>query len=563
MPRKVYVRNQGEITLKDFIAAGGQGEVYAHNGYAYKIYHDPKQALPAGKIDELSILNHPNILRPLDPLLDPKTSQLIGYRMKEATNMVPLARYFNKTFKEKQRVTLDHTVKLVRLFQDRIVFVHGHHTLIVDVNELNFALTDQLDEMYFLDVDSYQTPHFPALALMDKVKDFHTKGFSELTDWYSFAIVSFNMFVGIHPYRGGHPDYKGSDKVALMVQRMKDNVSVFDRQATLPDVVLPFDVIPQVYLAWYKALFVEGKRLAPPLGLVETLGQIVTKVTTILSGIKLEISELATYGSSLVRYISQAGTKIVITTETIYSGKSSFSNEIGTSAITPKRGIPVAAHIDNNHLVCLTNIITQQEIPCTIAADQLISYDGRLYVKNYDKICEVTFIEGASLLATAAHVGNVLPKATPLFDGVVIQNLLGSVYAMVFPQPKTTYQIALKELNTIKIIDAKYENHVLLVLVNDGISYNKIHFIFNGDFSQYETWVEMDVDYHELNFVVLEHGVTVEILGDGKLQMYRNLMGAQRQIIEDPVITGDMKLFHDGPKLLFGRGNTLYSMTRK
>ena len=47
-------------------------------------------------------------------------------------------------------------------------------------------------------VDSYQTAHYPATAIMPSVRDWKVPlhDFSELSDWFSFAIVSFQVFLG-------------------------------------------------------------------------------------------------------------------------------------------------------------------------------------------------------------------------------------------------------------------------------------------------------------------------------------------------------------------------------
>ena len=115
----------------------------------------------------------------------------------------------------------------------------------------------------FIDVDSYQTPGFKATALMDSVRDrhCHNNQFTPDTDWFSFGIVSFQMFIGIHPYKGKHPD------LADMDARMMQNISALNKAVSVPKVCYAFDVIPQAYLCWYKAVFEQGKRCAPPFDL--------------------------------------------------------------------------------------------------------------------------------------------------------------------------------------------------------------------------------------------------------------------------------------------------------
>src|SRR5947199_212129 len=82
--------------------------------------------------------------------------------------------------------------------------------------------------------------------------------FSPETDWFSFAIISFQMFIGIHPYRGLHPSLPDLDA------RMSANVSVLNPRVSIPKLCYPFSVIPQAYRDWYRAIFEDGKRVPPP-----------------------------------------------------------------------------------------------------------------------------------------------------------------------------------------------------------------------------------------------------------------------------------------------------------
>ena len=44
------------LSNNDFLAKGGEGEVYVKGSTAYKIYTDKSKMIPAGKIQELSSL---------------------------------------------------------------------------------------------------------------------------------------------------------------------------------------------------------------------------------------------------------------------------------------------------------------------------------------------------------------------------------------------------------------------------------------------------------------------------------------------------------------------------
>ena len=69
-----YIVGQGRVSLnqKEFVAQGGEAAVYARGDMAFKVYLDPGRMLPPAKIQELSVLTHPGIIRPQAILLDVK-----------------------------------------------------------------------------------------------------------------------------------------------------------------------------------------------------------------------------------------------------------------------------------------------------------------------------------------------------------------------------------------------------------------------------------------------------------------------------------------------------------
>src|SRR5262245_34856578 len=79
----VYIRGGGSVSLSqaDFVAQGGEGSVYVKGSLAYKIYSDPQKMIPAAKLQELSALTAPNIIKPQDVLLNSRHTP-VGYTMK-------------------------------------------------------------------------------------------------------------------------------------------------------------------------------------------------------------------------------------------------------------------------------------------------------------------------------------------------------------------------------------------------------------------------------------------------------------------------------------------------
>src|SRR4051812_29166433 len=223
--RNLTVVGQGKISLSssDFAAHGGEGSVYVKGAFAYKLYHDPSRAIKPAKISELSVLSNHNVIRPLAALVD-RNGIAVGYSMKSIPNSLALCRLFPKAFRIRNNVTPGTVFDLVSKLQAGIIHIHSKNILIVDLNEMNFVVGENLSEIYFIDVDSYQTLSFPATVLMESVRDRHSRSFSRETDWFSFAIVSFQMFTGIHPYKGTYEPFAGiMEKTRMLDERMKAN----------------------------------------------------------------------------------------------------------------------------------------------------------------------------------------------------------------------------------------------------------------------------------------------------------------------------------------------------
>ena len=164
----------------------------------------------------------------------------------------PLCRLFTRAFRERKGVTQGQILALICAFQETVQHVHDRGGLVVDMNEMNFLVDRDMQRVLFIDVDSYQTPSFPATAIMDSIRDRDSATYSAGTDWFSFAILAFQMFVGVRPYRGKHATLVDLDA------RMMANVSVLNRSVTVPATSYPLDILPSAYRDWFEALFEQG-----------------------------------------------------------------------------------------------------------------------------------------------------------------------------------------------------------------------------------------------------------------------------------------------------------------
>lgn len=519
------------LTQKEYLTQGGQGDIYVKDGIVYKIYIEPSKMIPLQKIKELSILDNPFIIKPEQLICNNK--QIIGYTMPFIDNTYTLCELFTKAFRLREGLQFDQSLDLVLKLKKINEIVHSKKILIVDENELNFLVSKSFDKIYAIDVDNWQTPSFPAQVIMENIRDPSANSFSELTDWYAFAILSFQMMVGIHPFKGKHPAIKSWQ------ERMQKNISVFSPDVALPINAYSLDLIPENYKSWYKSIFDDGKRSPPPDSFI---GQCIVQAFAkeILSN---------KVGADLIfscpENISQAEDCEI---GQLYRDKSNFywlgkiyprsHGETGT--ISLKNKFLISAKLIQNKLI-LNNLSSGIEIQSNITAEQIKTFDNKLFIKNNVGIHEVQFIEvGVGIFPTLKKIVNTTTQGTKLFSGAMSYDVLGSMYVTVFSK-NGSYLNKISELDNYRIIDAKYQNNVFIVLgINKSTKeYDKIIIRFNEELNHYDVRYIYNVDKHDVDFIVLDTGICVHHFDDEKIEMFKNINNNPHvKILEDKIFDG-------------------------
>jgi hypothetical protein len=559
---KYFVQNVGEVELEQrhFKAAGGEKNIYVKGNTAFAIYHNPTDMIPMAKIQELSVLQHPHIIRPQNLILD-KKNKPVGFTQQFVKDAVSLVKLFPKAFRNDNHISHEMMLDLVKKLQEMVLYVHSSGILIVDLNELNFLTNNTFDNLWAIDVNSWQTPHFPATVIMPHIRDRHAKKFDQGTDWFSFGIVSFQMLIGLHPYRGGHPDFASLAADERLDARMKANVSALNSKSTLPAAAQPLDVIPPALKQWYLNIFEKGERIAPPTD-YEHFAKFVAKVKEIVGSNLFIMKEIETFPDIIVNVCSSGGIRVVQTESQLFINKHKFSTRKGLQVgFTPKFNKPVGMYLEND-LVIVVDLSTDNEL-YRCSGDGVMSYDGRLYVKNGLNVIEVVFLETTNkTIAAPKVVGTTLdlPEATKVLDGVIVQNLLGRHVVSVFPESGVCRQINIPELDGYRLIDAKFDKILMVVAEKKG-QYDRFVFCFDKTYANHVVRIVKDTDYSGLNFTVAEHGVCVMINEEEKVEAFT--ASSNVKLMDDPAIDGDMRLFHDGTQILLAKGNKLFSMTMK
>ena len=551
-----YIPKIGKISLSsnDFITKGGEGSIFGKGTKIYKIYTDQKKTIPEGKIRELQTLAHPNILTPIEALLNNKNN-IAGFTMKWQKDTIPLCKLFTNDFRKRKNINKTQTVELIKKIQETINFIHSKKCLIVDGNELNYLVSDHnFNIPYFIDTDSYQTPTYPATAIMPNIRDYHNNSFSEGTDWFSFAIISFLVFVGIHPFKGSYPGYAKYD----LQKRMMDNKSVMNKKATIPKTARDFSYIPNSFYKWYIDLFEKGERKAPP---CLSSGFMITIPKQYKAGEdKFNIKEIASYGTDILYYqynVVKLGKEAIIDSTKYICG---LNEEI---IVTKRKSIPIFIDIHDNKLNLRSDSapIFNIEIGCT---DKMI-IENILYLKNEDKLLEVSFNDGGKkIFPCIENVWPISPNASTLYSNVIYQNTLDKSYLIIPSPPSRCHYIQVKELDGYKIIDAKYSKSICCLIAHKNNQYDRIILRFDANFANYDCRIIKDIDYLEINFIVKNNGVVAFIQDETTMEIFSNKINNKNITkIENANLPMPLKLCTDGNRVMFFKENKLFTISMK
>jgi len=544
------------LTQNNFLAEGGEGKLYADQSNVYKIYLHQQNIIALDKMIELKQLNEPTIIRPLDSIYD-DTHKRVGFLMKRIPDPIPLARLFTSAYWQANGVTIDIIYKLVKKMQATISFIHRQNFLQVDGNEFNYLIDRNLKQVYFIDVDSFQTPGFPASAIMPSIRDYTQDEFNQGSDWFSFAIIAFQLFVGIHPFKGRA---KGSFKHGDFEARIKAGLSVLNSEVSYPSSVRDFALIPKNWMGWFEALFERGERGEPPTEYVAINSPLVKRI--IKSGDRVVITELQGFSDDIGRIMRVNGQRLVWAEEKLYVGKTAYNLPSQVNGVLlGKDGKPLFLAIQKQR-VCIVDSKALVLFQSSMAAQKLFVTNNIAYVLNDDNLVEVKVIDtGKKLFLAPGTVRKILPNAISLYTNVLVENIMGKTYLLL---PNVSGQmpiVAIKEMDSYRIIDGRYENQVAVFMVADKQGkYQQVRIRFNPNFSNYDIGFRDDVDDY-LNFAVLDKGVVIYLLKDGRIEVTSTqAFNSSVRIIEDKQVGCYMKLANDGGRLAFFSGNQLFSM---
>lgn len=557
MKKSIKVRTKNNITTlldKHYKASGGQGAVFCKSGLAYKIYHDSKKMIPAAKIDELSRINRDNVLAPIEMLFDYTSNKPIGFIMKYIDGTEFLCKIFTRNFRDDKGINPNDIVDLVTIMQKTLQYIHALRILVVDYNEMNFLISNDMKNIFHIDVDAWQTKNFPANAIMESIRDrlVPMGTFTEFTDWYSWAIVTFQMYVGIHPYKGRHPDFKPKD----WMKRMENGVSVFDSKVSLPDACQDFSVIPKKHLDWYKAIFGKNERSIPPFA--DEVFVSMAIIRTVASKGDFIVKMIVEFDKKIKNVFFFNGKRYVITYDGIYRKNLIFDlnkkDRIGMCDVFGED--PLVVKFQNN-LAEFFDL--KKQLVGSIKTENIMGYNGIVYTINNGILTENTFERIGKIKHLTKNICNI-GYSYKVFKGVIIQDDFSKCrLAIPYEKGKCT-NIRMNELDGQRIVDARYSHGICIVITEEQGNYNKFTICFDESHSNYTVNEEEVISLHSVNFIVLPNKMCISV-DDEKLILFKD--NSRRKEITNFPFDVSMRLYNDNMQVLFVNDKKLYSAMMK
>lgn len=561
--KKVQVRVDGgapiHLNPSEYVTSGGEGAIYRKGDTIYKVYLDSANRDDmAEKIGLLSVFKKVSGIVAPDGVLTSSSGKVLGYTMPRCEGET-LVRLFTNDYQQQIGLTTNQITSCVQQMRDIVDQAHAGSAIMVDANEMNYLVSSNYKPSV-IDVDSWQIGRFKASVIMPSIRDHHSNVFNASTDWFSWGVVTFQLFTGLHPYKGKHPGYKPYDVAA----RMKANVSVFNPSVKVPAAARDFKTIPKGLLDWYESVFEKGVRVDPP--------QRFDAVTPTSIRARTVITSTGTLKYSLI--FRAEGNILKMMTGGMYLGLNSKGVRCLWNTKHKKQisAVPMDTHVmltDSRTLTIRPGIVSEllehleknPEVPTPVKPAKLLFKDNRLFSVHDMGMTELTFREmGGKILSLIGQTWNFNLSSTFIGNGAGVYDALGSMFVVMPIGASGCLVTRCPELDKMSILDVKAVGNFFCALVKDRKGDNhKLEILYNELGKVEHSWMSR-TDEDVLNFAVNKNGIVATIVEDGKLTLF-SPKGGKTTTIDDHHISTSMKLCSLNGNIAFIRDDELWSIS--
>ena len=211
------------------------------------------------------------------------------------------------------------------------------------------------------------------------------------------------------------------------------------------------------------------------------------------------------------------------------------------------------------HFSCIEQQnLKQQEFTLPLQGQKLIRYENRLFVVIDDGLTELELTVIGRPILSVGKTWGVLTNSTRWFDGVGIQDAMGSTFVVAPFSSDSCTQTRVKELDGIKPVAAKAGNRFISIIgLDKNGQYKKIELAFDKDYTGYKVW-QGGADGPELNMAIKPSGSVATIVEDTRIVIF--VPGGKVTKVEDKDLTTQMALFTWGDKVVYILNGSVWSV---
>ena len=217
--------SRANYCIEKEIGKGGQGRVFSIKGgkYAFKLIgqkSNSKSELLRRKISYLK--TRPINDLPISIPLEQVDGNALGYIMEMATGMIPIENLIkpdsSKTFLDWWKDTggLKKRILILQKIAETLAKLHAKGLVYGDFSLTNIFVSEESNysNIFFIDSDNIThesklgtavyTPGYAAPEIMQTIKQKATSGYDTYTDYFSFAIIAYQLLTLNHPFIGDY-----------------------------------------------------------------------------------------------------------------------------------------------------------------------------------------------------------------------------------------------------------------------------------------------------------------------------------------------------------------------
>ncbi|HET6747095.1 MAG TPA: hypothetical protein VFH06_03255 [Candidatus Saccharimonadales bacterium] len=402
--------------------------------------------------------------------------------------------------------------------------------------------------------------------MMPSIRDWHSKGVGRESDRFALGVVTFQVFAGIHPYKGSLDGYKPNE----LERRMQNNVSVFTRGVRLNQAVRDFSCIPGPLLGWYEAVFQQGDRSTPP-SPYATVGRTarttrVARIATTSRG-SLNYKRLFEVPGDGITRVFHCG---VVQTESgklidVASQRTLSQSASEVCEVVKADGGWVIAEPGKRSAFSFVNEINlvSTSLSVNVEARGLVRYQNRLFAVTDRGLAELTLKQFARPILGVGQQWQTSVNSTRWFDGVGVLDTMGATYLIAPFGADACAQTRVRELDGLHVVAAKAGPRFVSVIVIDAKGeYRKMEFTFDRQYSTSYTVWEGGAESPELNMALLPRGVMATVVRDGQLVVFVPTSGNVTRA-DDKDVKTDMLLGNWEDQVVYIRDGQLWHVSMK